>query len=86
MITSKFKWLRLTLSVLMGLLAFGPLVRLQPAKALTPPQVGMLCTTGAALTPTFHLTAESGYIMMPDMTTMFMWSYGLLGSGFQHPG
>lgn len=80
--TSKFKWMRLALVLLMGLLAFGPLARVQPAKALNPPQVGMVCTTG----PTFDLTAETGYIMMPDMTTTFMWSYGTPGGGFQHPG
>lgn len=80
--TSKFKWMRLALVMLMGLLAFGPLAHVQSVKALNPPQVGMICTTGT----TFNLTAESGYIMMPDMTTMFMWSYGLAGVGFQHPG
>lgn len=82
MLTSKFKWMRWTLVLLMGLLAFGSLAHVQPAKALNPPQVGLLCTTG----PTFDLTAETGYIMMPDMTTMFMWSYGTPGGGFQHPG
>jgi len=82
MLTSKFKWMRLALVLLMGLLAFGPLAHTQPAQALEQPQVGMLCTTG----PTFDLTAETGYIMMPDMTTMFMWSYGTPGGGFQHPG
>lgn len=82
MLTSKFKWMRLALVLLMGLLAFGPLAHAQPAKALTPPQVGMLCTTG----PTFNLTAETGYIMMPDMTTTYMWSYGTASGGFQHPG
>lgn len=82
MLTSKFKWMRLALALVMGLLAFGPLAHAQPAQALEQPQVGMLCTTG----PTFDLTAESGYIMMSDMTTMFMWSYGTPGGGFQHPG
>ena len=82
MLTSKFKWMRLALALVMGLLAFGPLARVQSAKALNPPQVGMVCTAG----PTFDLTAETGYIMMPDMTTMFMWSYGTPGGGFQHPG
>lgn len=82
MLTSKFKWMRLTLILVLGLLALAPMANVQSAKALNPPQVGMLCTTG----PTFSLTAESGYIMMPDMTTMYMWSYGLAGNGFQHPG
>jgi FtsP/CotA-like multicopper oxidase with cupredoxin domain len=82
MLTSKFKWMRLALVLLVGLLALGPSARVPTAKALTPPQVGMLCTTG----PTFSLTSESGYIILPDMTTMYMWSYGLAGGGFQHPG
>ena len=79
--TSKFKWMRLALVLLMGLLAFGPMAHVRSAKALNPP-TGMVCSTG----PNYSLTAESGYIMMPDMTTMFMWSYGLAGGGFQHPG
>jgi len=84
--TSDFKWMRLALVLLLGLLAFTPFAQTQSAAALTPPQVGMLCTTAASPNPTFLLTAESGHIMMPDMTTMFMWSYGLVGEGFQHPG
>jgi len=79
--TSNFKWMRLGLILLMGLLAVVPSAHTRSAKALNPP-TGMVCTTG----PNFTLTAESGYIMMPDMTTMFMWSYGLAGGGFQHPG
>ncbi len=79
--TSNFKWMRPALILLIGLLAFGPSAHLPRAKASSP-ATGLVCTTG----PTFTLTAETGYIMMPDMTTMFMWSYGLAGSGFQHPG
>jgi len=79
--TSNFKWLRLALILLLGLLAAGSPANTQPAKAQSP-STGMICTTGT----NFSLTAESGHIMMPDMTTMFMWSYGLAGGGFQHPG
>jgi FtsP/CotA-like multicopper oxidase with cupredoxin domain len=79
--TSKYKWMRLVMVVILGLLALSPLAPVQPAKA-APPQTGILCTTG----PTFELTAASGYIQMPDMNSMYMWSYGLTGVGFQHPG
>ena len=79
--TSNFKWIRLGLALLMGLLALGPWASVQSAKALNPP-TGVVCTTG----PNFSLVAESGHILMPDMTTMYMWSYGLAGGGFQHPG
>jgi FtsP/CotA-like multicopper oxidase with cupredoxin domain len=73
--------MRLTLSFLLGVLALVPFASAQPAKALNP-STGIVCTAG----PNFTLTAETGHIMMPDMTTMFMWSYGLAGEGFQHPG
>ena len=33
--------------------------------------------------PTFSLTAQAGYIQMPDMNTVYMWSYG--SPDFQHP-
>jgi FtsP/CotA-like multicopper oxidase with cupredoxin domain len=79
--TSNFKWMRLVVVLLMGLMALSPLARVQSAKALNPP-TGIVCTTG----PTFSLTSETGYIMMPDMTTMFMWSFSQAGGGFQHPG
>ncbi len=79
--TSKFKWMRLALTLMMGLLSFSPFAHVPTAKALNP-ATGVVCTTGTD----FLLTAESGYIMMPDMTTMFMWSYALAGNGFQHPG
>lgn len=78
---SKLRWMRLTMTVMMGILAFAPFARVQSANALNP-ATGVVCTTGT----NFTLTAESGYIMMPDMTTMYMWSYGLAGGGFQHPG
>jgi FtsP/CotA-like multicopper oxidase with cupredoxin domain len=72
MITLKIKWLRTAPVLVMALLA-------QSANAL-PPAVGIACTEG----PTFSLDAMEGHIQMPDMNTMYMWSYG--GPAFQHPG
>ena len=79
MLTSKFKWTRLAGLFLIGLLAFSPLAHVQPAKASSS-ATGVLCTAG----PSFSLTARAGYIQMPDMNSMYMWSYG--SPNFQHPG
>ncbi len=81
MLTSKFKWTRLAMAFAIGLLAFSPFAHPQSVKAASGP-TGVVCTTG----PNFSLTAQSGYIQMPDMNTMYMWSYGATGVGFQHPG
>jgi FtsP/CotA-like multicopper oxidase with cupredoxin domain len=62
--------------------AFGPLANVQPTLAQTQPTVGIVWTYG----PTFSLTAQSGYIQMPDMNTMYMWSLSVTGGTFQHPG
>jgi len=72
----------LALAPMLALLALGPWSQVQPAKAYDPAAVGIACTTG----PTFSLEAKSGYIQMPDMNTMFMWSYAPTGGDFQHPG
>ncbi len=81
--TSKFKWTRLALFLLMGLLVFGPLANVKSASAQSSsPLVGIACTTG----PTFTLVAQGGYIQMPDMNTEYMWSFALSGGSFQHPG
>ncbi|HEX5692387.1 MAG TPA: multicopper oxidase domain-containing protein [Roseiflexaceae bacterium] len=80
---SKFKRLRLALGLLIAMLAFASLANVQPTKASSP-VTGMLCTTNANPNPTFTLTAQSGYIQMPDMNTVYMWSYG--SPDFQHPG
>jgi FtsP/CotA-like multicopper oxidase with cupredoxin domain len=77
--TIKFKWMRLIMVLVIGLLALSPLAPVQSAQAIGP-ATGIVCTYG----PSFTLTAQSGYIQMPDMNTMYMWSYG--ASGFQHPG
>jgi len=79
---SRFRWARLALAPMLALLALGPWGQVQSAKAYDPAAVGIACTTG----PTFSLEAKSGYIQMPDMNTMFMWSYAPTGGDFQHPG
>jgi FtsP/CotA-like multicopper oxidase with cupredoxin domain len=79
--TTNFKWIRPALILLIGMLAFGPMAYRQPVNALAP-ATGMVCTNGT----NFSLIADDGHIMMPDMTTMYMWSYGLASAGFQHPG
>jgi FtsP/CotA-like multicopper oxidase with cupredoxin domain len=77
--TTTTKWMRLTMALVIGLLALSPLAAAQPAKASNP-ATGIVCTYG----PDFTLTAQSGYIQMPDMNTVYMWSYG--SPNFQHPG
>jgi FtsP/CotA-like multicopper oxidase with cupredoxin domain len=79
---SKFKWTRLALVPVLAILAFSPLSHIKSAKAFDQAAVGIACTYG----PSFSLEAKAGYIQMPDMNTMFMWSYAPAGGGFQHPG
>lgn len=74
---------RLALGLLVAVLAFGSISRVQPAKAVSP-VTGIACTTSSSPNPTFSLTAQAGYIQMPDMNTVYMWSYG--SPDFQHPG
>ncbi len=60
-----------------------------PATAVTPPQVGIVCTTGvggAAGEPIFNLTTKTGYISLPDGNTAYMWGYSSGFDSFQHPG
>ena len=49
-------------------------------------RIGIVCTTGAAGTPTFDLTTTTGYISLPDGNTTYMWGYSEVGKAFQHPG
>jgi FtsP/CotA-like multicopper oxidase with cupredoxin domain len=79
MFNSKFKWIQLVMVFVMGLLALSPMAPVQSTKASSP-ATGIVCTAG----PSFTLTAQSGYIQMSDMNTMYMWSYG--SPNFQHPG
>ena len=50
------------------------------------PTSGVLCTSAAGTSPTFTLTARSGYISMPDGNTVFAWSYANGSGAFQFPG
>jgi FtsP/CotA-like multicopper oxidase with cupredoxin domain len=80
---SNFKWIHLTLVVLIAVMAFGSMSNVKSAKAAAP-VTGIVCSTSSSPNPTFSLTASEGYIQMPDMNTMYMWSYG--SPDFQHPG
>jgi FtsP/CotA-like multicopper oxidase with cupredoxin domain len=71
--------LGMSLFALPGLL--GGMLFNQPAQAV-PPATGIVCTTG----PTFTLTTKTGYILLPDANTMFMWGYSNGSEPFQHPG
>jgi len=82
MLISKFKWTRLAVVLILCLTAFGSLMPTQSAKAQGPATTGIVCTTG----PSFSLTAQTGYIQMSDMNTVYMWSYGVTGGSFQYPG
>ena len=87
---SRLKRIRLgrALLVAAGLLLVGQLVGAPSAAAqTTPPATGIICTSG----PTFNLDAKSGYIVLGDGNTMFMWSYAQSGNAqsnqaFQYPG
>jgi FtsP/CotA-like multicopper oxidase with cupredoxin domain len=83
--TSRNTWIRLGVVLLLafGLLAIGPLAKIQPASAqASQPAVGIVCTDG----PRFSLEAKPGYIVLADGNTMYMWSYSVYGSAFQYPG
>lgn len=58
------------------------------ASAATTPTnpIGIACTTDASPSPVFNLTAQSGYIDLPDGNTAFMWGYSEGSNPFQHPG
>ncbi len=63
----------------LGALPAGPV-------AAVGPESGIVCTTGVSGSPTFTLTAKSGYVAMPDGNTIFTWSYAPGGGSFQLPG
>ena len=86
---SRLKRIRLgrALLVAAGLLLIAQVVGVPSAEAQTQPAVGIACTYG----PTFNLDAKSGYIVLGDGNTMFMWSYAQSGNAqsnqaFQYPG
>ncbi len=85
--TSFRSWMRLGLLSL-GVLIFSALwtAQSQPVAAQSGPRVGVVCTTDASSNPTFTLSTQTGYILLPDGNTMFMWGYSLANQPFQHPG
>lgn len=87
--SSYSKWIErgLWLVVTLALVA-TPGLGARPAAALhTPPAAsGLWCTTGAPSTPTFMLTAKTGYISTGDGNTIFMWGYANADDEFQYPG
>jgi FtsP/CotA-like multicopper oxidase with cupredoxin domain len=73
-------------AALIGLiLAMGYVPAIQPASAASTTS-GILCTSSSSPNPSFTLTAEAGYISMPDGNTVYTWSYGPAGGAFQFPG
>jgi FtsP/CotA-like multicopper oxidase with cupredoxin domain len=74
----------------LGLLAAGLLAQARPASAQAIPPEGIACTNGsldaATNTRTFQLATGTGYIVLPDGSTAFMWGYAPAGGAFQHPG
>lgn len=81
------KWLRqgsVFLAALALTLGTGA-VQAPAASAQGAPVDGIVCTTGAAATPTFNLSTTTGYVGTPDDNVVFMWGYTVQGSAFQHP-
>ncbi len=81
------KALRLGVAVVLaaGAMAVGA-NRILVARAAQTSSSGILCTTGGSPNASFSLTADADYINMPDGNTIYTWSYGLTGNGFQFPG
>ncbi len=76
---------RIAVPTVVGLavVAAGLWIGTSPAAAAAPAS-GLVCATDAA--NSFSLTAQSGYISTPDGNQVYMWGYGLGGSGYQYPG
>jgi FtsP/CotA-like multicopper oxidase with cupredoxin domain len=85
LIRKRIAW-GLALLVMISLLSSAPLTQIPVAAAQSAPRTGLVCTTSTALTPTFNLTTQTGYIVLPDGNTMFMWGYSEGSHPFQHPG
>ena len=87
---SNFKWIGLGLVLVTGLVLISvlQLTRTQAVEAQVEqqPKTGIVCSTDTSPNPTFTLTTQTGYILLPDANTMFMWGYSLGNEPFQHPG
>jgi FtsP/CotA-like multicopper oxidase with cupredoxin domain len=75
--------LLLALAALLPSIAGGERVR---AADQATNRVGIVCTTSTEPNPTFTLTTRSGYILLPDGSTAYMWGYSEGNRPFQHPG
>lgn len=81
------KWLRWGIIALVTTLLSATMLTGAPAAlAQTPPKVGIVCTTSTSPNPSFTLSTKTGYIILPDGNTMFMWGYSAGNGAFQHPG
>ncbi len=83
-IPKRIRW-GLALLMVAVLLSAALLTQTQLAAAQTPPRVGVVCTSGTSPNPTFTLTTKTGYIVLPDGNTMFMWGFSKGNDPFQHP-
>ncbi len=88
MLSTKSKWLRLgmVMMILAVTISLALLLNTRKALAAAPHNVGLVCTTDASSNPTFTLETQTGYITLSDMNTMFMWGYSMSGGEFQYPG
>jgi FtsP/CotA-like multicopper oxidase with cupredoxin domain len=78
---------RLLALALAGLVLLALPAPIRQASAAAPTSdSGTVCTTGAAGSPTFSLTTQTGYISMPDGNSVFMWGLSAGSNGFQAPG
>lgn len=85
-LNSKWIGLGISLLVLVLVVTSSSLAETQHAAAQSSHNVGLVCTTDTSPNPTFSMTTQTGYIVLGDGNTMFMWGYSLAGQPFQHPG
>ncbi len=78
----RLRWVLVLLLVAL-LTSTVPHSKAKPATAASEPSVGVVCTTSA--NATFTLETKTGYIILGDGNTMFMWGYSQVGQPFQHP-
>jgi FtsP/CotA-like multicopper oxidase with cupredoxin domain len=80
------RWgLPLSLSLAAAIVAF-PQAGTPLARAAVP-ESGLVCTSTGGPRADFALTTATGYALMADGNTVFMWAYTMAGStGFQLPG
>jgi FtsP/CotA-like multicopper oxidase with cupredoxin domain len=72
-------------AVAAGVVGLGLMATVPTASAETTTE-GIECTTGATGTPSFDLTATTGYIYTPDGNSLFSWGYAGASGTYQLPG